>query len=218
MLRFAPFAILASTYVGCASTPPSSPVRTRAAPASHAAPSSEVCVPIKSGAVDATLDSDGDGIANVADMCTEAEEDFDGVDDGDGCPEMTLAVLVNRSIHIEPPGDRLLRTTRREIAFVNPLVFDRGILTSENDEALTLLAQVMIAGDVDGHVECAIDGEAKAVVAWLTANGVPADHVHAVRHASDAIADLDDATRAATGRCIVRYSQCALVEHEKRMK
>jgi outer membrane protein OmpA-like peptidoglycan-associated protein len=32
-------------------------------------------------------DSDGDGIPDAADECPTVKEDFDGIDDGDGCPE-----------------------------------------------------------------------------------------------------------------------------------
>ena len=35
-----------------------------------------------------TRDADGDGVANAADRCPDAAEDRDGVEDGDGCPDL----------------------------------------------------------------------------------------------------------------------------------
>jgi hypothetical protein len=219
MVRCAIVVILASTYAGCATSAQprgettSAHESPRAQPAQMSEP--EVCVPCGGlNAADANLDWDGDGILNGDDSCTKMEEDFDGVEDGDGCPEKTLVVLVNRSVYIKPADDALLRTSSSEIAFVQPLLFDGATLTSENDEALSLLARVMIQGDVDGHVACAQDDEAKVVVAWLTAHGVPRDKVHAVVH-SDAT-PLETPLATPSGQCVVRYSQCVIVEHEKR--
>ncbi len=40
----------------------------------------------------AALDTDGDGIPDIADACPTVPEDFDGVDDNDGCPDVDAIV------------------------------------------------------------------------------------------------------------------------------
>lgn len=44
------------------------------------------------------VDSDGDGLVDAADRCPQARETFNGVEDGDGCPDEARVAIVERQI------------------------------------------------------------------------------------------------------------------------
>jgi outer membrane protein OmpA-like peptidoglycan-associated protein len=53
----------------------------------------------------ATSDTDGDGIADEVDLCVDQAEDFNGVDDTDGCPDGTLTPTRVRIL--DPAGNQV---------------------------------------------------------------------------------------------------------------
>jgi outer membrane protein OmpA-like peptidoglycan-associated protein len=104
--------------------------------------------------VDPNGDSDGDGVANGVDKCPTVREVFNGVNDGDGCPEGMLQVPPRYATLLTLVGDETILLQR-------PLAFDTAKPTlkksTPNAEILDALADVFKVTGQRVRVECHSD-------------------------------------------------------------
>ncbi len=78
--------MLGMTFWACAETAPSTQPTRAVSVAEPRATSAQSNDPEVAGAI-SKPDGDGDGVADEVDRCPDKQEDYDGFEDGDGCPD-----------------------------------------------------------------------------------------------------------------------------------
>jgi outer membrane protein OmpA-like peptidoglycan-associated protein len=137
--------------------------------------------------LDETLDSDGDGLRDLEDLCVDEAEDFDGVEDGDGCPEPGRRVAI---------GEGVLEVFE-DIHFA----FDSAVIAEESHDILRVIARTLLDNpslrkiEIGGHTDARggaaynrdlSQRRAEAVRTFLIDDGgVSADRLTAVGYGED---------------------------------
>lgn len=144
-------------------------------PTDAPAPATSATTPATTITVAKSTDLDGDGIADLRDACRDEPEVFNGVDDGDGCPD-------------PDKGTPLVKVSADGIEVVTPIRFEKGTRV-DGSSVVTLgtLARVLALHPelnrvrlelADPNVELA-KKRAAAVLQLLVDAGLPADRLEA---------------------------------------
>lgn len=144
-------------------------------PAQRAAahvPDTRVAVAPPKSRDDEPLDNDNDGIFNHEDSCIDEMEDFDGVEDEDGCPELDRVVETETEIvTLQPIEFEFDKDVLRDSAYP---ILDEVVQALRNNPAITL---VEIEGHTDEQGDAAYNLDlsrrrAATVMRYLVDNGI----------------------------------------------